>query len=245
MKQINERLNESLNNLYDSGKPLTESTEIKNLRESDIHDQVQGYDMSETITALKEISIWLEEYSTMCPEKEDEDEFVKFSKTANSLADEINYFYFGRTTENENLNESSEATEQWKKVTEILGDKLNDENHSGGLYYVDATADEVSRLASEAPAFLDPSNYSNERPTQGMFIEFLKNNKQFEAECYVIDPAERSDYRIEVTGIKAENSEENKSIIEQFVSECMEKDSRVNSPDEFDEYDGKIRAWWD
>ena len=90
--------------------------------------------------------------------------------------------------------------------------------------------------------------YENTKHNLGfMFLDFLNKNPQFIAEIVLVEPS-RSDYRLEIVGVKAPNNKANTSILYDWVNNLQDgpdNGADYNEPQEYGVYNGYIRAWWD
>ena len=90
------------------------------------------------------------------------------------------------------------------------------------------------------PDFWDPKMAHNDCPENETLLKFIEENPQFVAEIGIAGP-DRDDYRLEIVGIKAESNKDNKVILYDFINSL----GIDNQPDEYGEYQGYTRAWWD
>lgn len=136
-----------------------------------------------------------------------------------------------------------ELENQWKAILEILGE--DDSEMVGGLIYTDITIDQFDSIQEKAPLFVQEGGH-NGSPTTEEFVKFCRTNPQFIMEIYAVTP-ERSDYRIDIVGVKAPDTIENKNILYKWTNEVITENNirDIIEPTELGEYGGFIRAWWD
>ena len=122
----------------------------------------------------------------------------------------------------------------------ILCDYLNiDQTSAYDIFYdLIFTADQLEELANRTPDFVHTDRAVNSSPLMIDFINFCKANPEFKMEGYVVAPVRR-DFRLSVTGVRAPYNDENIVALSKFLEgvRCQ--------PDEYGEYEGNIRAWWD
>ena len=129
--------------------------------------------------------------------------------------------------------------DQFNEILKIL-DK-EDEEIIGGLIYDDEILlSQLEAIKEAAPDFWDDNRTHENSPSCIQILEFMRENPQFVAEAHIVDP-ERNDYRFDIVGVKAPISKENKVILYDFINSL----GVDNQPDEYGEYSGYTRAWWD
>lgn len=129
--------------------------------------------------------------------------------------------------------------EQWDTALNILG--LEDDDIVGDYIYFDhATIEQLHALITVMKDFWDPEMMHNDCPGNGVLLKFIEENPQFIAEIGIAG-SDRDDYRLEIVGVKAESNKENKVILYDFINSL----GIDNQPDEYGEYQGYTRAWWD
>lgn len=129
--------------------------------------------------------------------------------------------------------------EQWDTALNILG--LEDDDIVGDYIYFDhATIEQLHALITAMKDFWDPEMAHNDCPGNETLLKFIEENPQFIAEIGIAGP-DRDDYRLELVGVKAESNKENKVILYDFINSL----GIDNQPDEYGEYQGYTRAWWD
>ena len=129
--------------------------------------------------------------------------------------------------------------EQWDVALKILN--LEDDDIIGDYIYFDhTTIEQLHALIEAMPDFWDSEMAHNDCPGNGVLLKFIEENPQFVAEIGIAGP-DRSDYRLEIVGIKAESNKDNKIILYDFINSL----GIDNQPDEYGEYSGYTRAWWD
>lgn len=162
--------------------------------------------------------------------------------------DKLNELFDAKSSKRLVLNERDiEALEQWGYIDGIAGLDADDEKDldSVGLVVKDLTIDQLNQIIKKAPVFIDLDGKANMRPYLRDFVNFAKKNPEFILETMLVWP-ERSDYRVEVDGIKAPDSEKARKKLRKFIKEIVErKPGDVSEPDEFHIYEGMVRAWWD
>lgn len=84
--------------------------------------------------------------------------------------------------------------------------------------------------------FLDHEDAQNCAPTVGEFLEFLRENPQFKALCYIITP-NRSDYRLAIEGLTY-SGKTTKQMLSAFSN-------FAHGADEFEASENSLYAWWD
>lgn len=130
---------------------------------------------------------------------------------------------------------------QWGQINEIFGENHQTDPNGEVIYVEDATYEQLSKAKEKAPDFWDDEYQFNDAPSQKEFLDFLKANPQFKAEVYLVSPVSRSDYRIEICGVRALNNDKNTSILYNWVNSLED----AYEPTEYGEQDSDIRAWWD
>lgn len=142
-------------------------------------------------------------------------------------------------TEGRNKLMKKDLKKQWEDIMELLN--VSEEDISGGIVYLDKiTLDQVNKIKEIAKDFYNDDDRQNNSPSCKELIDFVEENPQFIFEGYIVTP-EREDYRFTITAIKAPNNKLNIEIMNNYIN-SLDEDS---FPDEFDTYDGYIRAWWD
>ena len=134
---------------------------------------------------------------------------------------------------------------QWGWLMEIYN--TDESEILGGILNVDSTIEQLTQAIEKAPDFWEEHLQGNDAPSQSMFLNFMEENPQFIAEVYLVEPA-RSDYRLEIVGVKAPNNKANTSILYDWVNHLEdgpEYGAEYSGPQEYGIYDGYIRAWWD
>jgi len=129
--------------------------------------------------------------------------------------------------------------DQFNEILKIL-DKENEEIIGGLVYDNEVLLSQIEAIKEGAPDFYNDNRVHGDSPTCKQILEFMQNNPQFVAETHVVAP-ERDDYRFDIVGVKAPTSKENKLILYNWIN-SLDID---NQPDEYGEYKGYIRAWWD
>lgn len=131
-----------------------------------------------------------------------------------------------------------EALKQYKDILEKLN--IPEDEELGGLIYLDLNKDDIKEIISHS-AFSDTDISHNYAPVTQMFINFINDNPQFIAEGYLVNP-NRDDYRFEIVGVKAKANRENKEALYDFINSLPDG---LAQPDEYGDYEGYVRAWWD
>lgn len=134
------------------------------------------------------------------------------------------------------LLDDADVMNQYKSILDILSIAQDDITYDT-YRYNSLTNTQLNELVDKAPAFVDMEMRQNGGPTLEAIISFANKNPDFIYEGYLVTPP-REDYRITIDGIKAVNNDENTLKLMRFISDW-------DSPDEFGEYKGYIRAWWD
>ena len=153
------------------------------------------------------------------------------------MDDEMKAFGFYPTgtekVEDENLKT------QWDVALKILN--LEDDDIVGDYIYFDhTTIEQLHALIEAMPDFWDPKMAHNDCPGNETLLKFIEENPQFLAEIGIAG-YDRSDYRLEIVGVKAESNKNNKVVLYDFINSL----GIDNQPDEYGEYQGYTRAWWD
>ena len=172
------------------------------------------------LSELKEIEERFMEYIQKDTEKKDEDFTFKPTNISNQ---EVN----------------SDLQNQFNEILKIL-DKENEEIIGGLIYDNEVLLSQLEAIKEIAPDFWNDTSTHNNSPSCIQILEFMRKNPQFVAETYIVNP-ERDDYRFDIVGVKAPTSKENKIILYDFINSL----GVDNQPDEYGEYQGYIRAWWD
>ena len=162
------------------------------------------------------------------------------------IMDELNELEKSNKTEDIEFHPTQEENEvdnnlqtQWDVALKILN--LEDDDIIGNyVYYDHATIEQLHALIEAMPDFWDPEMAHNDCPGNDVLLKFMEENPQFIAEIGIASP-DRSDYRLEIVGVKAESNKENKVILYDFINSL----GIDNQPDEYGEYSGYTRAWWD
>lgn len=134
---------------------------------------------------------------------------------------------------------------QWGWLMEIYN--TDESEILGGILNVDSTIEQLTQAIEKAPDFWNANSQINDAPVQSMFLDFLNKNPQFIAEIILVEPS-RSDYRLEIVGVKAPNNKANTSILYDWVNNLQDgpdNGADYNEPQEYGVYNGYIRAWWD
>lgn len=141
-------------------------------------------------------------------------------------------------------------TSNIKEVDENLQNQFNtilkilnktEEDIIGGLVHIDdLTVEQLHAIIEAAPDFYNGDRNHNWSPSNNQFDKFITENPQFILEAYVVNP-KREDYRFNIVGVKAPSNKENKVLLFDFINSL----GTDNQPDEYGEYNGFIRAWWD
>lgn len=128
--------------------------------------------------------------------------------------------------------------EQFDKIMEII--KNNDYREYGGIVRAKICLADYNEIEKVAPDFINPSDQWNDAPSQEEFVNFVKEYPEFAMEVDIINPYERSDYRMIIDGLYtiSMNTSSVKALAK-FIENCS-----GSTPDEYSVEDG-LRAWWD
>lgn len=139
------------------------------------------------------------------------------------------------------MNTKERIEEEYGSILSVLEINPDEEDTIGGILYLDISGKEIEKIKEIAPLHYAEGIGHNGAPDNDTFLEFLLANPQFEAECYLTTP-DRDDYRIEIVGVKAPYNDKNIDILDDFLRNLP---GEYEEPDEYGEYQNKIRAWWD
>ena len=143
--------------------------------------------------------------------------------------------------ESKNMNLRERLEEEYGAILSVLQINPDEEDTIGDLLYLDVSGKEIEKIKEVAPLNYAQGIGHNGAPDNDTFLKFLLENPQFEAECYLTTP-NRSDYRFEIVGVKADYNDKNIEILDNFLKNLP---GQYEEPDEYGEYQKKIRAWWD
>ena len=143
--------------------------------------------------------------------------------------------------ESKNMNLRERLEEEYGAILSVLQINPDEEDTIGDLLYLDVSGKEIEKIKEVAPLNYAQGIGHNGAPDNDTFLKFLLENPQFEAECYLTTP-NRSDYRFEIVGVKADYNDKNIEILDNFLKNLP---GQYEEPDEYGEYQNKIRAWWD
>ena len=121
-----------------------------------------------------------------------------------------------------------------KRRDEILfGTADIDYKFGGTQYFRGIDCNILEQLLEED--FIDPEECQNCSPSTEEFFEFMKKHPEFTAHGYAVSP-DRSDYRITIEGIEADEDCNNQEALEDFIGLCRFADEFCIHPP---------YAWWD
>lgn len=127
---------------------------------------------------------------------------------------------------------------QEKFIEEYL--ELENEEPIGGMFTKTISLEQLKTLLNNAPDFIDLNGAHNDSPTVQQFLNIGEINEDSTYEAYIFLPKYRDDYRISIVAVLLPYTDENVSTMIEWL-----KKNEIQHPDEFFEYKGNIRAWWD